>query len=85
MPAEDFASRFSNVQVGAPAPGASDDDVGKYYDKDGNQVIGDQQDAINDLDQTISDPPTQAEVQEISDKVDTILAMLREHGLIDES
>ena len=35
------------------------------------------QPAIADLDQTISDPPTQAEVQAISDKVDAILAAIR--------
>lgn len=35
------------------------------------------QDAIADLDQTISDPPTQAQVQAISDKVDVILAAIR--------
>lgn len=46
------------------------------------QVVGSQQSAIADLNQTISDPPTQAEVQAISDKVDAVLAMLRTHGLI---
>jgi hypothetical protein len=33
--------------------------------------------AVADLNQTISDPPTQAEVQAISDKVDELLAALR--------
>lgn len=33
--------------------------------------------AVDDLDQTISDPPTQAEVQAISDKIDEILAAAR--------
>jgi hypothetical protein len=42
-----------------------------------NVVLPVQQPAISDLNQTISDPPTQAEVQAISDKVDEILAMLR--------
>lgn len=32
---------------------------------------------VADLNQTISNPPTQAEVQAISDKVDVILAALR--------
>jgi hypothetical protein len=32
---------------------------------------------VADLNQTISDPPTQAEVQAISDKVDELLAALR--------
>jgi hypothetical protein len=35
-----------------------------------------------DLNQTISDPPTQAEVQAISDKVDALLAKLRTAGVI---
>lgn len=38
--------------------------------------------AVADLGQTISDPPTQAEVQAISDKVDEILAALRAAGLM---
>lgn len=38
--------------------------------------------AIADLDQTISDPPTQAEVQALSDKVDALLAALRTAGLL---
>ncbi len=33
--------------------------------------------AIADLDLTVSDPPTQAQVQDIADKVDAILAALR--------
>lgn len=40
------------------------------------------QDAISDLNQTISDPPTQAEVQAISDKVDEILNALRNANII---
>ena len=32
---------------------------------------------VADLNQTISDPPTQAEVQAISDKIDEILAAMR--------
>lgn len=44
-------------------------------------VVGDQT-AIPDLNQTISDPPTQAEVQAISDKVDALLATLRTAGLL---
>lgn len=38
--------------------------------------------AVADLNQTISDPPTQAEVQAISDKVDELLAALRAAGLM---
>jgi hypothetical protein len=33
--------------------------------------------AVTDLNQTISDPPTQAEVQAISDKIDELLGKLR--------
>ena len=33
--------------------------------------------AVADLSQTISDPPTQAEVQAISDKIDELLGKLR--------
>lgn len=44
-------------------------------------VVGDQA-AIADLNQDISDPPTEAEVQAISDKVDEILAMLRTSGVL---
>ena len=36
--------------------------------------------AIADLDQTISDPPTQGEVQDLSDKLDALLAALRSSG-----
>ena len=38
--------------------------------------------AISDLDQTISDPPTQPDVQALSDKVDQLLASLRTAGLL---
>ena len=36
--------------------------------------------AVDDLNQTISATPTQAEVQDISDKVDELLAALRTAG-----
>lgn len=41
--------------------------------------------AIADLNQTISSPPTQAEVQAISDKIDEILAALRTSGKVASS
>ena len=41
--------------------------------------------AIADLDQTISATPTQAEIQAISDKVDSILAALRSAKIISSS
>lgn len=41
--------------------------------------------AITDLNQTITNPPTQAEVQAISDKIDEILAALRVAGLVEET
>jgi len=41
-----------------------------------------QQAAEADLNQTISDPPTQAEVQAISDKIDALLAKLRSANVI---
>lgn len=50
--------------------------VAKKY-VDDNFTNNTQQATIADLSQTISDPPTQAEVQTISDKVDAILSALR--------
>ncbi len=41
--------------------------------------------AIADLDQTISATPTQAEIQAISDKVNSILAALRSAKIISSS
>ena len=41
-------------------------------------------DAVADLSQTVSATPTQAEVQAISDKVDELLAALRDGGAIAE-
>jgi len=38
--------------------------------------------AVADLSQTISNPPTQAEVQDISDKIDALLAVMRTAGQI---
>lgn len=38
--------------------------------------------AVADLNQTIADPPTQAEVQAISDKVDDLLAKMRTTKLL---
>lgn len=43
----------------------------------GEMAVADRIAAITDLSQTISNPPTQAEVQAISDKVDEILAAAR--------
>jgi hypothetical protein len=56
--------------------------AGKVYEIDSVQVVGAQQAAIANLGLTVSNPPTQAEVQAVSDKVDAVLAMLRVHGLI---
>lgn len=39
--------------------------------------------AVADLSQTISDPPTQTEVQDLSDKVDELLAAMRTSGQLD--
>lgn len=41
-----------------------------------------QQTAEADLNQTISDPPTQAEVQAITDKIDAFLAKIRLAGIL---
>jgi hypothetical protein len=38
--------------------------------------------AVNDLDQTISNPPTQTEVQDLSDKVDELLTSLRNANVL---
>ena len=40
--------------------------------------------AVADLNQTITNPPTQAEVQDISDKIDELLAALRTAKIIEE-
>lgn len=40
--------------------------------------------AVDDLDASISDPPEQAEVQEIADKVDELMAAMRDAGLMEE-
>ena len=40
--------------------------------------------AIADLNQTITDPPTQSEVQAISDKVDAMLAGQRTSGQLED-
>jgi len=53
----------------------------KVNDKTANPI----QPAIADLDQTISATPTQAEIQAISDKVDSILAALRSAKIISSS
>lgn len=39
--------------------------------------------AVSDLGQNISDPPTETEVQAISDKIDELLASLRTAGVVD--
>lgn len=39
--------------------------------------------AVADLNQTISSPPTQTEVQDLSDKVDELLGVLRNAGVLD--
>lgn len=39
--------------------------------------------AVADLDQTISNPPTQAQVQAISDKIDELLAAFRTANILD--
>ena len=44
-----------------------------------NRIV-DKMQTTTDLNQTISDPPTQAEVQAISDKVDELLSNLRDAG-----
>lgn len=49
---------------------------------DGKQVLTAQQAAIADLGQTISPTYDQTQVQAISSKVDSILALLRTQGLI---
>jgi len=69
--ADQYNSNFTNVKVGFPAPGASDSEIGKIFDKNGNQVVFDQQAAIADADGT-DDTAT----------INSILTALRNHGLI---
>lgn len=57
-----------------PPPLSNDRLLAEYFAKLGKRVnIA----AIADLNQTITNPPTQAEVQAISDKIDEILAAMR--------
>lgn len=69
------------VYVNAPAAG---DPIGHIYTGSAWEPFGiaglEQAAAVADLNQTISDPPTQAEVQAISDKVDELLASERTAG-----
>lgn len=69
--ADPYSSNFTNVTVGFPAPGATDADIGKIFDKNGNQVVFDQQAAIADANGT-DDTAT----------INEILTALRNHGLI---
>lgn len=46
------------------------------------KLIGTQAAAVADLNQTITNPPTQAEVQAITDKIDELLDALRTTGVI---
>lgn len=58
------------------------------YTEDGTETVltgNPIQGAIADLNQTISNPPTDIEVQAISDKVDEILAALRLAKIIETS
>ena len=57
-----------------------------FIDKTGEILTANPiQTAIADLGQTISATPTQAEIQAISDKVDSILAALRSAKIISSS
>lgn len=61
-----------------------DGEITELLDRRGDAILQHQRAAaVADLDQTISDPPTQAEVQAISDKVDALLASLRSAGLLE--
>lgn len=64
-----------------PAQGGTPRDTARAV----NHLLGkqeSQQAAITDLGLAVSDPPTQAEVQAVSDKADAILAALRAYGII---
>ena len=71
--AEDYkgVTVFSAVQVGADNSG--EDTAYAYFDKYGNQVVGDQQPEIADADGTNE-----------TDTINEILAAMRAHGLIAE-
>jgi len=57
-----------------------------FIDKTGEILTANPiQTAIADLGQTISETPTQAEIQAISNKVDSILAALRRAKIISSS
>lgn len=65
-----------NVTGGALARGADYLNVNERYEVAGKQVVGAQQPAIADLD------PATATAEDVANKVNEILAMLRAHGLI---
>lgn len=83
---------FAVNQKGAvPGPLAGDAALRKYLFSDGTwQPVQDattsqkgvvnEATAVTDLNQTISSPPTQGEVQAISDKVDELLGVMRSAG-----
>jgi hypothetical protein len=68
--------KFSPVPQGLKALGP---DASQWLNKLKDKMAG----PIADLNQTISNPPTQAEVQALSDKVDALLAALRAKGLME--
>lgn len=63
---------------------AGAEQVGEVWTTELIRLVNLRASAIADLNQTISNPPTQAEVQAISDKVDAILAALRTVGKLEE-
>lgn len=77
-----FDGTAANVTYDNTASGLIADDVQDAIDELAGRDELTAQSDITDLAQTISDPPTQAEVQAISDKVDAILAALRSAGVL---
>lgn len=78
-----LSKRTKEIMVVALADKKAGEELASAVDAGANAEQA-QAAAVADLNQTISDPPTQAEVQAISDKIDELLAALRAAGLMAE-
>ena len=71
---DDVYSKFNQLQEHLFDFAGNVDKIGQNVTSTGE--------SIDDLDQDITDPPTEDEVQDISDKIDDILLKLRDSNLI---
>lgn len=68
-------------QLTFPASSTREDKV--YFQQLSNYLDGLVMTSITELSQTISNPPTQGEVQAISNKIDEIIIELKDKGLME--